>query len=83
MTRPSPAGWLLVLALISAPLAAQAPPRRGPRPAVGAVVGYSRSDLGGPDAQRVRSRQGALTGVFLLAPLAGPVSLRPEILFAL
>ena len=50
---------------------------------MGAVVGYSRSDLGGPDAQRVRSRQGALTGVFLLAPLAGPVSLRPEILFAL
>jgi hypothetical protein len=83
MTRPIPVGWLLLLVSIPGPLAAQAAPRRGPRPAVGAVVGYSRSDLGGPDAQRVSSRQGALTGVFLLAPLAGPLSLRPEILFAL
>jgi hypothetical protein len=82
MTRLIQAGWVLLLALISAPLAAQAPPRRRPRPAVGAVVGYSSSDLAGTDAQHVR-RQGALTGVFLLAPLAGPVSLRPEILFAL
>ena len=81
---PLLAGCLL-LALLPAGLAAQAQAagRRGPRPAVGAEVGYSRSDLGGPDAQRVRSRQGALTGVFLVAPLAGPLSLRPEILFAL
>lgn len=75
---------LLLVALAPALVRAQqAPPRRGPRPAVGAEVGYSRSDLGGADAQRVRSRQGALTGVFLVAPLAGPISLRPEILFAL
>ncbi len=74
---------LFLMILLPALLAAQAPRRRTARPAVGAEVGYSRSDLGGPDAQRVRSRQGALTGVFLLAPLAGPVSLRPEILFAL
>ena len=75
---------LLLVALAPALVCAQqAPPRRGPRPAVGAEVGYSRSDLGGADAQRVRSRQGALTGVFLVAPLAGPISLRPEILFAL
>ena len=81
---PLLAGCLL-LALLPAGLAAQAQAagQRGPRPAVGAEVGYSRSDLGGPDAQRVRSRQGALTGVFLVAPLAGPLSLRPEILFAL
>jgi hypothetical protein len=46
-------------------------------------VGYSRSDLGGPDAERVRSRQGALTGVYLQVPLARPVSLRTEVLFAL
>jgi hypothetical protein len=78
------AGLLLTLlpALLLAQ-APQAPSRRRPRPAVGAEVGYSRTDLGGPDAQRVRSRQGALTGVFLVAPLAGPLSLRPEILFAL
>ena len=82
LTRPV-AVALLVVALLPAALVAQAPRRRLARPAVGAEVGYSRSDLGGPDAQRVRSRQGALTGVFLVAPLAGPVSLRPEILFAL
>jgi hypothetical protein len=64
--------------------AAQAPsPRAGPRPAVGAEVGYSRSSLGGPDATKLRSRQGALTGVFLQVPVAGPLSVRPEILFAL
>ena len=76
-------GLLLLLLVPPAVLSAQAPPGRGPRPAVGAIAGYSRSDLGGPDAQRVRSRQGALTGVFLLWPLMRPVSLRPEILFAL
>jgi hypothetical protein len=57
--------------------------RRGPRPSVGGEVGYSRSDLRGSDAQRVRSRQGALTGVYLQVPLIGPLSLRPEVLFAL
>jgi hypothetical protein len=74
----------LLLSLVSAALGAQAPPSgRGPRPAVGAEVGYSRSDLGGLGATRVESRQGALTGVFLQMPLAGPLSARPEILFAL
>jgi hypothetical protein len=63
---------------------AQAPPgRSSTRPAVGAEVGYSRSDLGGADAQRVQSRQGALTGVYLQTPLKLPVFLRTEILFAL
>ena len=74
---------LFLLALPAALSAQERPPRRGPRPSVGGEVGYSRSDLGGPDAQRVRSRQGALTGVFLQVPLTGPLSLRPEILFAL
>jgi hypothetical protein len=70
--------------LLSPPLAAQAPPRRSSlRPAVGAEVGYSRSDLSGSDAQRVESRQGALTGVYLQVPLKPPVFLRTEILFAL
>jgi hypothetical protein len=60
------------------------PPRRSSlRPAVGAEVGYSRSDLVGPEAQRVQSRQGALTGVYLQVPLRPPVFLRTEILFAL
>jgi hypothetical protein len=73
------------LLLLPAALRAQEVPRprRSPRPAVGATVGYSRTMLGGPDAQGLRSRQGALTGVFLQAPLAGPLSLRPELLFAL
>ena len=75
---------LLVLAL-PAILPAQAPlpsaPRR--RASVGAEVGYSRTTLSGPDAQGLRSRQGAITGIFVQAPLGGPLSLRPELLFAL
>jgi hypothetical protein len=75
---------ILLLLLLPAALAAQAAPRgRGPRPSVGGEVGYSRSDLGGSDAERVRSRQGALTGVYMQLPLTGPLSIRPEILFAL
>lgn len=74
---------LLVLTLLPLSLPAQAPAPGWPRPTVGAQVGYSRSDLGGPDAQRVRSRQGALTGVYLQMPLGGPLSVRPEVLFAL
>jgi hypothetical protein len=74
---------LFLLALPAALSAQERTPRRGPRPSVGGEVGYSRSDLGGPDAERVRSRQGALTGVYMQLPLAGPLSIRPEILFAL
>jgi len=71
--------------LVPAVLAAQAPGRirSSMRPAVGAEVGYSRTDLVGGDAQRVESRQGALTGLYLQTPLAGPLFLRSEILFAL
>lgn len=77
------------LALAAAPhaLAGQArdedAPTPGSRKAVGAEVGYSRSDLTGSDARQLRSRQGALTGVFLQLPLGGPLSLRPEVLFSL
>jgi hypothetical protein len=74
---------LLLLALPTA-LSAQRGtfvPRR--RAAVGAEVGYSRTTLGGPDANGLRSRQGAITGIFLQTPLAGPLSLRPELHFAL
>ncbi len=56
---------------------------RRPRPAVGAMVGYSRSDLVGPAAEQLRSRQGSITGVYLLAPITGPLSFRPELLFSL
>ena len=72
-----------LLALPAALSAQERTPRRGPRPSVGGEVCYSRSDLGGPDAERVRSRQGALTGVYIQVPLTGPLSIRPEILFAL
>ncbi len=57
--------------------------QRRPRPAVGAMVGYSRSDLVGAEAQQLQSRQGSLTGVFLQAPLSGHLSFRPELLFSL
>ena len=81
---PLIAGYLLLCILPHTLPAQESPPRRSSRrPAVGAEVGYSRSDLGGPDARRIRSRQGALTGVYLQTPIAGPVSFRPEILFAL
>jgi outer membrane protein with beta-barrel domain len=53
------------------------------RAAVGAMAGYSRSDLVGPEAEQLKSRQGSLTGVYLLTPLAGPLSFRPELLFSL
>jgi outer membrane protein with beta-barrel domain len=75
--------YLLLLALPAALTAQTLPPRSSLRPAVGAEVGYSRSDLGGSDAQRVESRQGALTGVYLQMPLKPRVFLRTEILFAL
>lgn len=50
---------------------------------VGAQVGYSRADLVGDNADLVRSREGALTGVYLHAPIGGPLSLRPELIFSL
>jgi hypothetical protein len=56
---------------------------QGSRAAVGAQVGYSRTDLGGANAQEITARQGALTGVFLYAPLSRVVAVRPELLFAL
>jgi outer membrane protein with beta-barrel domain len=75
---------LLCLLVVPAALPAQAPARRSSmRPAVGAEVGYSRTDLVGADARRVESRQGALTGLYLQTPLRGPLFLRSEILFAL
>lgn len=56
---------------------------RRPRPAVGAMVGYSRSDLVGPETEQLQSRQGSLTGVYLLAPISRLLSFRPELLFSL
>lgn len=88
---PRALGALTVLIVLSSlgirDAAAQADsvPRgqRRPRAAVGAMVGYSRSDLVGPEAQQLRSRQGSLTGVFLLAPISRWLAFRPELLFAL
>jgi outer membrane protein with beta-barrel domain len=54
-----------------------------PRKAVGAQVGFSRSDLRGADAEQLGSREAALTGVYLLLPVSGWLSVRPEVLFAL
>jgi hypothetical protein len=83
MARRRHIPMLLLLVLPTALSAQEAGPRRGPRASVGGEVGYSRSDLAGADAERIRSRQGALTGVYMQLPLAGPFSIRPEILFAL
>ncbi len=52
-------------------------------PAVGAEVGYSRSDLAGQGAEGLRPRQGALTGVYLSLPVGRLFAVRPELLFAL
>ncbi|MGH7527330.1 MAG: porin family protein [Gemmatimonadales bacterium] len=68
----------LGMALCLLPLDAAA----GAQASVGAQVGYSRSDLGGSGAAQLRSRQGALTGVFLTARLGPALSIRPELLFA-
>jgi hypothetical protein len=67
--------------LLAAPAGVAA--AQGPRSTVGAELGYSRSDLRGADATGIEARQGALTGVYLEAPLVGRLSLRPELLFAL
>lgn len=69
---------LLLVSVAVTPLAAQRP-----RPAVGAHVGYSRSDISGADADQIRSRQGALTGVFLQFPVNRALAVRPELLFSL
>jgi hypothetical protein len=67
--------------LLAAPLGGAA--AQVPRATVGAELGYSRSDLKGADATGIQARQGALTGVYLEAPVLGRLSLRPELLFAL
>jgi hypothetical protein len=74
--RLGTAVWLLAVPLGAAVA-------QGQRATVGAELGYSRSDFKGADATGVTGRQGALTGVYLDAPLAGRLSLRPELLFAL
>jgi hypothetical protein len=53
------------------------------RAAVGAQVGYSRADLTGAASDLVRSRQGAITGVYLHLPVSSVVSVRPEVIFSL
>ena len=69
---PLIAGYLLLCILPHTLPAQEPPPRRSSRrPAVGAEVGYSRSDLGGPTPSASSSRQGALTGVYLQTPIAG------------
>jgi hypothetical protein len=73
---------LLVVLLLAATFATELPAQR-PRPSVGAQVGYSRSDIGGPDADQIGSRQGALSGVFLHFPVTRAVAVRPELLFSL
>jgi hypothetical protein len=71
----------IAVCLLAIPLGAAV--AQGQRATVGVELGFSRSDLKGAGATGVTARQGALTGVYLDAPLAGRLSLRPELLFAL
>jgi hypothetical protein len=82
--RLGTAVWLLAVPF-GAAVAQEPPPAvaQRPRATVGAELGYSRSDLKGADATGIEPRQGALTGVYLEAPLVGRLRLRPELLFAL
>jgi hypothetical protein len=73
-------GGILVVLGLGAPMLLLA---QGRRASVGVQVGYSRADLGGPDAAGIRARQGAVTGVYLSAPLWRIIFLRPELLFSL
>jgi hypothetical protein len=73
-------GGILVVLGLAGPMLLLA---QGRRASVGAQVGYSSADLGGPDAAGIRARQGAVTGVYLTAPLGRILSIRPELLFAL
>ncbi|MBA3260386.1 MAG: PorT family protein [Gemmatimonadales bacterium] len=75
---------VLVTAVVALSLGtAAAAMGQGSRTGVGAQVGYSRTDLAGANAELITPRQGALTGVYLYAPLTRLLSLRPELLFAL
>jgi hypothetical protein len=79
-----PVVFLLIATLLPRALPAQdSRPVGGPRATVGGQLGYSRTNLGGPDAVGTQSHQGALTGAYLQVPLGGPFSFRPELLFAL
>jgi len=79
LTRAVSAAAVVALSLGTAAAAAG----QGTRTGVGAQVGYSRTDLAGANAELITPRQGALTGVYLYAPLNRLFSLRPELLFAL
>lgn len=79
-----PNGAVLATAVVMLSLWPPAPAAgQGSRAAVGAQVGYSRTDLGGANAQEITAREGALTGVYLYAPLSRIFAVRPELLFAL
>jgi hypothetical protein len=49
------------------------------RKGVGAQVGYSRADLSGQSSDLARSRQGAITGVYLHFPVNQVASVRPHL----
>lgn len=69
---------LLVLATV--PLHAQ---RRGLGGVLGAQIGYSRSDLGGPDGDPFESREGSQVGLLMNLRLSRAVAVQPELTFSL
>ena len=76
-------GRALTLGIAACLLGGVRPAGAQERTAVGAQVGYSKADLTGENSALVKSRQGAVTGVYLHLPVSSVVSVRPEVLFTL
>lgn len=71
---------LLLGATASFPLSAQMSAASTAR--VGVMGGASSTTIGGKDAEDTDRRTGLLAGVYLVKPIAGSLSLRPELLFS-
>ncbi len=74
------AAALLVGATASLPLSAQSS-ASGSTLRVGVMAGASSTTIAGKDAEDADRRTGFLAGVYLVKPIAGSLSLRPELLF--
>ena len=71
----------LIGATASLPLSAQSN-ASGSTLRVGVMAGASSTTIGGKDAEDAERRTGFLAGVYLVKPIAGSLSLRPELLFS-
>lgn len=71
---------LALSATFALPLAAQS--SSGSPLRVGVMAGGSSATIGGKDADDAERRTGFLAGAYLVKPIAGTLSLRPELLFS-